>query len=111
MDEMGMDGSEELTSLEISYFKASLAGKLEEYDLANKRIGFFWEFQGKVDKKTFFEEERKRLHEHWTPISASLYLSDAEIKEAIGGYDAVIVCWCKFALSREGIIRRMKPRK
>jgi hypothetical protein len=113
IDEMGMDSSEELTDLEISYFEARLGGQIERHALANKRVGFYFSHLGKSDKRTYFVQERERLHDPYTasPINAGLYLLDEVTKEATGGYDAVVVCWEKVVLTRKAIVRRMKPRK
>ena len=51
----------------------------------------------------------RSLDRNFTIIGgSSLYIFDAVQKEESGGYDAAIVCWSKFVIPIEEVVKRLK---
>ena len=109
LDKMGVDDSPLLNEYESDYFNLVYKESLNGFNFSGKKIGFIYS-GAKSDKKEYFDLEKKRLKNGDSPNSGTLYIFDEAQKEESGGYDAVIVYWCKFYYSKEQVIKKLNSK-
>lgn len=108
-DNLGVDNSPLLNEYESDYFNEVFKDSLNGFNFSGKKIGFIYS-GAKSDKKEYFDLEKKRLKNGDSPNSGTLYIFDEAQKEESGGYDAVIVYWCKFYYSKEQVIKKLNSK-
>lgn len=104
-----IDESPILNSLESAYIKSMFFESDRMPDLTDKRILFHYTNRGQINKKEFFTEEKDWRAKGITPMVV-LYLFNEAQKEAVGGYDAYIVLWCKITYSTEDMVKRLSKK-
>lgn len=109
-DKMGVDDSPLLNEYESDYFNYVYKESLNKFDFSGKKIGFIYS-GAKSNKKEYFDLEKKRFKHGETPNLGVLYIFDEVQKEESGGYDAVIVYWCKIKLSEQEVVKRLRGKK
>ena len=107
MDKMGIDDSPLLNSHESAFLNVVFKDSLKGFDFTNKKIGFLLA-GSKRNKKEFFKEEKERYHNNCTTINGTLCILDATQKKESGGYDAVIVYWCKYLIPIQDVVKMLK---
>ncbi len=98
---MGQDDSACLNDYEIEYFKKLFIGK--DIFLDGKKVGFVGYCGRKSNKLEYFKEVKK-VHKEHNVVSTDLYLLSSEQKYLSGGYDVIIVYWCKKILRAERLL-------
>ncbi|NDW13673.1 hypothetical protein D0T50_12340 [Bacteroides sp. 214] len=109
LNKMGVDESPVLNEYESTYFNAIFYKPRMDFDFAGKKIGFITGSSGKTiaDKKDYFDMERERFVRNGTPNIGILYVFNDCQKKQSGGYDAVIVYWCKIKQKTEDVVKRL----
>jgi len=107
---MGTDSSFFLNGYESDYFNALYAETRKDFDFTGKKIGFITGSNGKTlsSKKEYFIKEYNRFKNNESPNDGQLYVFSTIQKEESGGYDAVIVYWCKVLLRVEDLPKKLK---
>lgn len=110
MNKMGTEDSALLNNYESDYFNALLNDARKDFDFTGKKVGFITGTNGKTlsNKKKYFNKEYHRLKNNESPNDGMLYVFSTSQKEESGGYDAVIVYWCKVLLRIEDLPKRLK---
>lgn len=110
LNEMGIENSSLLNSYESCYFNVIFQDSRKSFDFSEKKVAFITGSNGctRSDKKKYFNLERERLAHGQTPNKGVLYIFDENQKRESGGYDAVIVYWCKILINIENLPQRLK---
>lgn len=106
IDSCGLDNSPILNAYEAEFFNQIFKNKRADFDFRKKKVGFFFEPNGKHlgCKKIYFGEVRGHKR---TPVSYLIKLNNAEKQES-NGYDIVIVTWSH--IYRKKLTRKMLRR-
>jgi len=100
-----------LNETEGAYLNKIFETTRKNFDFTNKTIGFLTGSSGakKSSKEHYFDMQNKHFtNEKYPCDNGTLYILNATQKEESGGYDAVIVYWCKALLSVEQVVKRLK---
>jgi hypothetical protein len=110
LDNMGMDKFPLVNSYESDYLNVIFKDSRKDFDFAGKKVGFITGSTGNTisNKKKYFDSEKDRFYHKYSPNGGTLYVFNESQKEKSGGYDAVIVYWCKVLLRLEDLPERLK---
>ena len=110
LNEMGVDNSSFLNSYESDYLNVIFQNSREAFDFSRKKIGFITGSNGgtQSNKNAYFEKEKERYAHGQSPNKGVLYVFNETQKKESGGYDAVIVYWCKILLRVEDLPQKLK---
>ena len=110
LNEMGVDNSSFLNSYESDYLNVIFQNSREAFDFSRKKIGFITGSNGgtQSNKNAYFEKEKERYAHGQSPNKGFLYVFNETQKKESGGYDAVIVYWCKILLRVEDLPQKLK---
>ncbi|MCQ2217420.1 MAG: hypothetical protein MJZ33_02915 [Paludibacteraceae bacterium] len=107
MNNMGGDESSLLNQYESAYFNVIFKDSLKNFDFTGKNVAFIHR-GAKSNKKEFFEMEKERRQEGLSRNHCVLYIFDEKQKQESGGYDACITFWCKIAMPKQEIIKKLQ---
>jgi hypothetical protein len=113
MDKMGVDNLPLLNCCESAYFNVIFEKSRKGFDFRDKKIGFITGSNGKTicSKKEYFDIERNRFNCNSTPNNGTLYVFNTAQKAESGGYDAVIIYWCKVLVPIETAVKSLKEKR
>ncbi len=110
IDSMGTDQSSILNKYEGDYLSLTTRRLRKQFDFTNRKIAFITGPSGtKIScKKEYFNTDRDRCSNNYSPTCGRLYVFNEKQKEESGGYDAAIVYWCKVLLKADQITARLR---
>jgi hypothetical protein len=113
LDKMGVDNLPLLNCCESAYLNVIFEKSRKNFDFTDKKIGFITGSNGKTvcSKKEYFDLERNRFNHNSTPNNGTLYVFNAAQKAESGGYDAVIIYWCKVLVPIETAVKSLKNKR
>ena len=105
ISKMGLDTSSILNVYEADFFNNIFDSVVKEFNFVEKKIAFIGP---RNNKKEYFIS----LNQNSGTIKHSiLYIFNNQQKIKTDGYDAAIVCWFKYAISIDDVIKRLKKNK
>jgi hypothetical protein len=102
-----------LNEIEGAYLNKIFETTRKDFDFVNKKIGFLTGSSGtkKSSKEHYFNmQEKHSANKNFPCDNGTLYIFNAAQKAESGGYDAVVIYWCKVSMSIEKVVKRLKDK-
>ena len=103
LNRMGLDTNDYLNNYEIEYFNNLF--KEVNINWHEKHIAFIKYCGKKSNKKEYFNEVKKWYNKNKNVISTELYILNETQKKKSGGYNIIVVYWCKRKQKIENVIK------
>ena len=117
IDSCGVENSNILNRYEAEYFNRSMKNQRfpTTFDFYGKKIGFFFDIaRFPISKKEYFDRWGKEYYENQSGVVNQLIVLNKIEKAESGGYDAIIVSWSKFKVTKgqkKKMIKKLKQNK
>ena len=110
LKEMGVDNTLSLNIYESDYLNLIFKDSIGNFNFTGKKVGFITGSSGKTksSKKEYFDTEKDNFSHNYSPNGGTIFIFDKNQKRESGGYDAVIVYWCKFKLQTKDLLKILK---